>query len=511
MTARLVVLSLLSLTPLLVYAAGGGLLILREGWGWPLAGLATVCWVAWWAVSKLWPPAAESQVGVETQSYWTPSDESAAGVVEAYQRELLAEGVSLADPGFYVDAAEELATRVAAHYRPGEDDPLQSLTLGEILAAVRLAVDDLEDWAARSLPGRKYLTVRNLRRMHSASKHAESADALWWLTSVAIDPAQSLRWMLSKGTLDGGREALADELTSVVAMKYTQLLGHYFIELNSGRLRGGAAVYREAFDPRVAAAKRAGIAPPPVTVALVGQVSSGKSSLVNALVGDAVAATDVLPKTAAVERFQAYVGDTPVVLLDTPGYGEGGADAKQLLEIEETLRTCDAALFVMAANSPGKDADAKTLDSLRTHLSKHADQRPPPLVGVVTKVDLLAPPLEWSPPYDPGHPSGPKESNIAAAVAYANELFGGSGGVGLREVVPVCSRPDRLWNVTDGLVPAVAAVLDDAQTVALLRGYEQTLSAERSRELFRNAGRLAGTLASVWVEGRLKSRADDRP
>ena len=69
-----------------------------------------------------------------------------------------------------------------------------------------------------------------------------------------------------------------------------------------------------------------------MTVALVGQVSSGKSSLINALTGLHQAAVDILPETRNVQHYQVQVGEPPVgvTLLDTPGYGEAGASVDEL-------------------------------------------------------------------------------------------------------------------------------------------------------------------------------------
>jgi GTPase SAR1 family protein len=74
-----------------------------------------------------------------------------------------------------------------------------------------------------------------------------------------------------------------------------------------------------------------------VTVALVGQVKAGKSSLVNALLGEQRARTDVLPATGGVERYQLQPPDIPtrLVLLDTVGYAHAGPRADQLAATRE--------------------------------------------------------------------------------------------------------------------------------------------------------------------------------
>src|SRR5262249_17842883 len=147
--------------------------------------------------------------------------------------------------------------------------------------------------------------------------------------------------------------AVQTEFLASFYSRFIQQVGFYLIEMNSGRLRGGADAYRRAFSnesptsrsllafpsrsdsfpaspPRGKGVGGDGRAPPAaqtVSIALVGQVNAGKSSLINALKGSHEAAVDILPETKSVERFQLSIGDPPVAvtLLDTPGYGEAGA------------------------------------------------------------------------------------------------------------------------------------------------------------------------------------------
>ena len=136
--------------------------------------------------------------------------------------------------------------------------------------------------------------------------------------------------------------------------------------MNSGRLRGGADAYRAAFGDRerthqLADAKRSGdfSESPLITIALVGQVSSGKSSLINRLTGDVQAAVDVLPETREIQRFQYALGEPPVemTLLDTPGYGESGASKEQIRMIQRGTRDVGCKrCWWMDAHSPAREA-----------------------------------------------------------------------------------------------------------------------------------------------------------
>ena len=266
--------------------------------------------------------------------------------------------------------------------------------------------------------------------------------------------------------------------------------------MNSGRLRGGADAYRRAFPAESCGPPPEHAASQPLTVALVGQVSSGKSSLVNALVGGHQAAVDILPETKAVERYQLTLGDPAVVvtLLDTPGYGEAGATADQSQQIRSALQQSNAVLLVMDAHSPAREADRRTIDELKEWYAAKPRLKPPPMVGVLTHVDLLRPILEWSPPYDWRQPTRAKEESIRDAVGYVRELFNGA----LVEIAPVCSdtNRDRAWGVIEEVFPALTLILSDAQSVALLRGFERELDHDRFKTLLRQIQRCGSGLLS---------------
>jgi uncharacterized protein len=239
-------------------------------------------------------------------------------------------------------------------------------------------------------------------------------------------------------------------------------------------------------------------------VALVGQVSSGKSSLINALTGVQQAAVDILPKTRDVARYQVQVGQPPVSvsLLDTPGYGEAGASPEQLTQIREALQGSNAVLVVMDAHSPAREADRRTIGELQTWYRSQPQLKPCPMLGVLTHVDLLRPVLEWSPPYDWREPTGTKEKSIEEAVRYVEQLFAGTF-VGL---VPVCSDADRqrTWGILEELIPALTAILNDAQSAALLRAFERELDQGQLKTLLKQVRRLGSDLFRAWIEERLK-------
>ncbi len=235
---------------------------------------------------------------------------------------------------------------------------------------------------------------------------------------------------------------------------------------------------------------------PQVTLALFGQVKAGKSSLVNALLGEARAVTDVLPATAEITRYRltrTAVG-SELDVLDTVGYGHEGPRADDLKATEQAAREADVLLLVLHARNPARAADVQMLQRLRAWFADRPDLRMPPLVAVLTHIDLLSPALEWSPPYDWHNPTRPKEKSIAAAVDAVREQLGGDV-----EVVPVCAAEGKAFNVTEELLPAVLGRMDEAHAVALLRCLRAELDRDRVRKVVRQVLAAGREVAKVAI------------
>jgi len=115
---------------------------------------------------------------------------------------------------------------------------------------------------------------------------------------------------------------------------------------------------------------------------------------------------------------------------------------------------------------------------------------------------LLRPVLEWSPPYDWREPKREKEQTIAEAVVYVKQLFPGS----FVDFVAVCADAarKRSWGVLEELVPAMTAILNEAQSAALLRAFESELDQGQMKTLLKQVQRMGSDLLRAWIDERLQ-------
>lgn len=552
--------TLLTLPWVLILAAGSYTLWLHGWMMWIWAPIA-LCWGAallllrWWRTP--WRLVGKPQA--EVPARWTPRD------VQAWQR-VDAQVAAVDDiapdqllrPRFYFDTAMSLAQEIARIYHPKADDPVGDLTLPEILAAVELAAEDLAQMADRFLPAGQVLTVKHWRRIAKFPTWYQRFSLIYWPVSAVFAPASVLaRYATSKMIVSPVTQVVQDNVLSWFYVCFVHRLGYYLIELNSGRLAGGAARFRElmrqmdeGFDatgmpvlhrqqpwgplssdpstphataaapaaasqaaaasqpaaPQPNAAPQAADSPPPaastpprteIVICVIGQSKAGKSSLINALLGEHEAVVDVVPRTSVIRRHVVHRRQTrdSLVLIDTVGYATEGFQESQKAELQEALRQSDLVLLVMNATNPAREPDVETLSQLSRWFHQRRDLKPVPILGVLTHIDLLRPPRQWQPPYDWQDGQGDKERSIREAVEYHEQLLGPA----LAGVIPVCADlvRERVFGVEEFLVPAMTPLLGEARASALLR----TLHADLTR------GRTRRVVHQFWEIGKRLVRA----
>src|SRR5262249_22854374 len=210
--------------------------------------------------------------------------------------------------------------------------PISQLTIPEMLAVIELASHDLAELFDRYLPGGHFLTINHMRQARQAADWYQTASNIYWVISAVFAPVNTaVRYFASKAGVSKPWQMLQQNLLVWFYTAFVHRLGTYLIDLYSGRLRVGGKRYRELVegqgDHETSALGRADEDSAEqvrrVTVTLLGQVKAGKSSVINALLGERRALTDVLPATNDVERYELQPEGVPtrLVLLDTVGYG----------------------------------------------------------------------------------------------------------------------------------------------------------------------------------------------
>lgn len=119
-------------------------------------------------------------------------------------------------------------------------------------------------------------------------------------------------------------------------------------------------------------------------VAIVGVPNVGKSSILNALIGQKVSIVSAKPQTTRTRIMGVLTkGETQLVFIDTPGAHEPKTRLGQYMEksVRSSIASVDACLLVVAAGKNLKPAEVRLIKNLKSLKV--------PVILAINKVDLL--------------------------------------------------------------------------------------------------------------------------
>ena len=279
------------------------------------------------------------------------------------------------------------------------------------------------------IPGIEYLKVSYIKAGYEAyDKYGELGQkivkaAIWGnhLKNLYLNPLKVISDLgreqatasMTRGVVDdmqyAAKQALLDEVAAVAIDLYS---GRFSIEDDALKVSDVSELDEQRFAPELE----------PVRIVLVGQTSSGKSSLINALKQELVAEVDVLPSTDTSTVYNAFVDDNDVRVVDLQGLD--GNPKTQALMLKEMTQT-DVVLWVLKANQSARELDKQLKDKFDAFYddSKNISRKKPIVVSVVNQVDRLKPVDDWQPPYDLESPTSAKAKIIAQALEYNQTLL----------------------------------------------------------------------------------------
>ncbi|MGR3463682.1 GTPase family protein [Limimaricola sp.] len=390
------------------------------------------------------------EMQVESDPVWSDTERASFRAARTRIERETAEPVAWGElPDLALSVIDDIAKGMGQ-----EDRKALDFTLPEALLLTERAASRYRDHLRRHVP---FSDRISLHTIHWIWKHRgraqlamDAAFAGHRVLRFALNPAKGVlrevEWLMA----GGNTSYLGSQMMGVLQAVLLEEVAHAAVELYSGRLRFSDAELLQ-FQLDETRADRARLAQPdaPLRVLVLGQVSAGKSTLINALLGEDRTETDMAATTDGTIAYEAAIDGTDCLLLDTRGL-DGGA-RRQAALVEEMSQS-DIVLWVLRANRPGRAADKALFDAFEAWFAEHPDRRRPPVLLVATAVDRLAP--DW--PY-PEHqmPKQIRERIGAAMDAIADDM----GGQRPRPVSAL--EPD--WNLD-----AVRSALSGAVSEGLL-------------------------------------------
>ncbi|MEZ9873933.1 GTPase family protein [Vibrio sp. 10N.261.51.C6] len=315
------------------------------------------------------------------------------------------------------------------------------------------------------IPGIEYLKVSYIKAGYEAyDKYGELGQkifkaAIWGnhLKNLYLNPLKVISDLgreqatatMTRGVVDdmqyAAKQALLDEVAAVAIDLYS---GRFSIEDEALKASDVSELDEQRFAPELE----------PVRIVLVGQTSSGKSSLINALKQELVAEVDVLPSTDTSTVYNAFVDDNDVRVVDLQGLdGNPKTEALMLKEMTQA----DVVLWVLKANQSARDLDKQLKDRFDAFYDdpKNISRKKPIVVSVVNQVDRLKPVDDWQPPYDLENPTSTKAKIIAQALEYNHILLQTD------IVLPLAIAPEKVQFGLDTLRQTLIERIADANNV----------------------------------------------
>lgn len=354
-----------------------------------------------------------------------------------------------------------------SYQRINEDDEMPNwqmshtasrvLALGELSSALRFTVPELllvfseatqryRQVVVNHLPFAETINIGSVLQLYKRQETIRQS--AYWINSLR----RTVRLLHPIAAVSGElREQLTQRMFTHAGRKIhtgmqrllLQELLQVTMDLQSGRLKSSdeelkfhdSAAYKK--DLQSAAGNLE-----PLRIALVGQINSGKSSLVNALLNQLRAETDSLPST---DQSTVYIMDKagypPMHFIDMAGIDSLDSNTTAIAE-----SVCDADIIVhlVKANQPARSADSEFYLALQKRERDLPRRRMPPAFMVMTHIDQLSPKALWNPPYD-------MSSEDMKAVNIRHALESARAQIGLPEetvAIPVCLSEQRgLYNV----------------------------------------------------------------
>jgi uncharacterized protein len=324
------------------------------------------------------------------------------------------------DQQLLLAAARQTIEMVAAHYHPDPRDPVWRFTLPEALLLSERLSARLRVVLLDHVPGAHLLRVGQLRDIWALKPAAEKgmrvvgyASRLYRAARI-INPLGALLAEIRGWLVSAALDETGDYLRRRGARIWIEEVGRAAIELYSGRLRLDAEAIRKSARSAPGLGAEAEL-PGTLQVLVVGQTNAGKSSLVNALLGDLAAAVDVLPVATELTAYRLERdGKTVAEIVDTPGLAHD-----TMARVVALACRADCVAWVVAAHRPDRALDRAALDAVREHFAARPERRMPPVIAVMTHIDCLSPAREWQPPYDVSAPLSAKARAIQEALGAA--------------------------------------------------------------------------------------------
>ena len=503
--------------PVLAYIGFGTLWLYQRGWLlvvgslWVASGVVFSLLAARWTKSQrpVLPP-----IDWDAPATFTQTDRDAWAIVEEEAEKGEAQSLEkLTEFDVYIDTGKHLARKLAAHYHPLSDAPIDHVPVVDLLTALELAAEDLSH-LSRQVPGGDMVTPAHWRKAVQVAGYFQRANDIYSYLLPIFSPVTGLarlgaqQWMVKPAWRN-----MQQNLLHWFFRAYVNRLGVHLIELYSGRLAIGAQQYRKLTRKAPRTPQGADGDLPPLRIVVAGARDAGKSRLIT-LVGEA-ASRDLSVLSARLGA--AGIDESTLDRLksaewvEAPGYtvtpgGESARDRSTRRDAVEGSVEADVLVLVCDARRDSTAADSAFAQAWDRWYIEHPDVELPPALAVLTALDDPGLGGDWKPPYDWSKGEGTRETAARARVTALRTSLPPS----LTEIVPVGLPESSPFGVIEHLLPSLILLMNRAERSALIRHLRNVSRQSKARRLASQVGAHGKTLWNSIRSGR-RASADASP
>ncbi len=382
------------------------------------------------------------EIIIETSPQWSEFDRGNWKKLENIIDKRLEEGIEWGDMQEY---SLEIISQTAFYYNPKSSEKELAFSASELLLALEEVSRRYRGYLQAYVPFENKIKLSVFKQGYEHRDKAEIAKYLFNVYRVTrvVNPMVALMSEI-KGKMTSH---LFDGVTDTIENKIKRALLKDVASVSIDLYRGYFKVKEcELSESNISIEDKTNktMEFEPLRVVLVGQVGSGKSSVINALTDKMAAEVSVIPSTDKIAVYECKIDEIGAIkLIDLPGL-DGNLETEKL--IVEEMTHSDIIFWVLKANQSARKLDTLLKSKFDEFYQKTENQgrKRPAILALVNQVDKLQPEKEWNPPYDleECNTSDKKACTIRDAVKYNQDLLD------LDDILPLSVKPDiEMYNV----------------------------------------------------------------
>ena len=384
------------LLPLLIMAGFGAFYIFREGYGLHFAGLLAASSLLMVA-PVLWRKRQEQEQEQEQENFVDESLVQPSGDWGAFDQQIWEQQndqiPQLLEQNDEWDQLKEHGLTIITHVAKDYGRKELAFSLPELL---KMTEEISRRYRKILLEHAPFIEKIPFSLYKYGYQHQEEAKKGIQISSWVFNAYRALRLTTPAGVISEIRSRILGETFGSLSTRLQHQLKQALlqevisvaIDLYSGRFNIG--------DDEITASSLTNtneddkpFTPEPLRICLIGQVSAGKSSIINALKNELVAETSRLPSTDRVTVYQCSIeGVASLNLTDLPGFDGDEKTDKLLLE---QVTKANVILWVLKANQPARSTDQAFKAKLEAFYQQpgNRSKKQPVIIGVLNQTDQL--------------------------------------------------------------------------------------------------------------------------